>query len=148
MLRFLYLLVLILITSVTYGISKSLCKVWLETYQGALQIILIIFDRNVWRILVLDGLLHPHSSIPYVQMGRSIVLYTVSLLSRDSCEVVFISQHRFLSLSYSWHRLAFMCVFQVSFSSRQSPRYSVRRPTSSSVYELIIQYRPVVTGRQ
>jgi len=34
----------------------------------------------------MDGLLHPHSSIPYVQMGRSIALYTVSLLSRDSCE--------------------------------------------------------------
>jgi len=72
-LRFLYLLALVLITSVTYGISKSLCKVWLETYQGALLIILSIFDRNVWRILVLDGLLHPHSSIPYVQMGRSVV---------------------------------------------------------------------------
>ena len=43
---------------------------------GALLII------HVWRILVLDGLLHPHISIPYVQMGRSIVLYTVSLLSR------------------------------------------------------------------
>ena len=85
-LRFLYLLVLILFTSVTYGISKSLCKVWLETYQGALLIIPSIFDWNVWIILVLDGLLHPHSSIPYVQMGRSIVLYTVSLLSRDSCE--------------------------------------------------------------
>jgi len=40
---------------------------------------------------MLDGLLHPHSSIPYVQIGRSIVLYTVSLLSRDSCERVFIS---------------------------------------------------------
>jgi len=83
-LQFLYLLVLILITSVTYGISKSLCNVWLETYQGALLIILRIFDWNVWRILVLDGLLHPHTSIPYVQMGRSIVLYMVSLLSRDS----------------------------------------------------------------
>jgi len=41
---------------------------------------------------VLDGLLHPHSSIRYVEMGHSIVLYTVSLLSRDSCERVFISQ--------------------------------------------------------
>jgi len=95
-LRFLYLLLLILITSVTYGISKSLCKVWLETYQGALLIILSILDCNVWRILVLDGLLHPHSSIRYVQMGCSIVLYTVSLLSRDSCERVFISQLLFL----------------------------------------------------
>jgi len=91
-LRFLCLLVLILITTVTYGISNSLCNVWLETYQGALLIILSIFDWNVWRILVLDGLLHPHSSIPYVQTRRSIVLYTVSLLSRDSCERVFISQ--------------------------------------------------------
>jgi len=90
----------------------------LETYQGALLIILSIFDWNVWRILVLDGLLHPHSSIPYVQMSRSIALYTVSLLSRDSCERVFIGQLMFLSLSSSWHRLAFMCVFHVSFSSR------------------------------
>ena len=31
---------------------------------GALVNILSINDRNVWRILVLDGLLHPHSSIP------------------------------------------------------------------------------------
>ena len=69
---FLYLLALILTTSVTYRISKSLCEVWLETYQVALLIILSIFDRNIWRILVSDGLLHPHSSIPYVQMGRSI----------------------------------------------------------------------------
>ena len=91
-LRFLYLLALILFTSVTYGISKSLCKVWLETYQGAILIILSIFDWNVWRILLFDGSLHPHSSIPYVQMGRSTVLYTVSLLSRDSCERVFIGQ--------------------------------------------------------
>jgi len=37
-------------------------------------------------------LLHPHSSIPYVQMGRSIALCTVSLLSRDSCERAFISR--------------------------------------------------------
>jgi len=41
-------------------------------------------------------------------MGRSIVLYTVSLLSRDSCERAFTSQLMFLSLSSSWYRLAFM----------------------------------------
>ena len=33
---------------------------------------------------MLDGLLHPHSSNPYVQMGRSIALYTVSLLSIEN----------------------------------------------------------------
>jgi len=79
-LPFLYLLALILTTSVTYWISKSLCKVCLEKYQVALLIILSIFDWNVSRILVLDGLLHPHSSIRYVQMGRSFALYTVSYL--------------------------------------------------------------------
>ena len=113
---FLYLMELILATSVTYGIFKSLCKVWLQMYQRALLIILSIFDWNVWRILLLDGLLHPHSSIPYVQKGRSIAFYTVSLLS--SCEYAFISQLLFLSLSSSWHCLALMCVFHVSFSSR------------------------------
>ena len=122
-LRFLYLLALIQTTSITYGISKPLCKVWLETYQGALLIILSISNWNVWRILVLDGLLYPQSSILYVQMGRSITLYTVSLLSRDSFERAFISQPMFLSLSSSWHHLAFMCIFHISFLSRWSPRY-------------------------
>ena len=63
---------------------------------------------------MLDGLLHPHSSIPYVQMVRSIALYTVSLLSRDSCERALIRQLVFLSLSSSWHRLAlrgFTCLY-------------------------------------
>jgi len=60
---------------------------------------------------VFDGLLHPHISIPYVQMGRSIALYTVSLLSRDSCECMFISQLMFLSSNFSWHHLTFMCFF-------------------------------------
>jgi hypothetical protein len=89
----------------------------LVTYQGSLLIVLSIFAWNVWRILVLDGLLHPHSCIPYFQMGRNIAFYTFSLLSRYSCERVFISQLMFLSLICSWHRLAFMCVFHVSFSS-------------------------------
>ena len=40
----------------------------------------------------------PQRSVPYVQMGHSIALYTVSLLSRDSCERAFISQ---LMLDYN-----------------------------------------------
>ena len=54
-------------------------------------------------ILVLDGLLHPHSSIPYVQMCRSIALYTVSLLYRDSCERAFISYLMYLSAYFLTH---------------------------------------------
>ena len=67
---------------------------------------------------MLDGLLDHHSSTPYVQTGRSIPLYTVSLLSRDSCEGAFISQLMFLSLNSKWYRFSCMCVFHVSFSSR------------------------------
>jgi len=89
---------------------------------------------------VLDGLLHPHSSIPYVQMGRSIVLYTVSLLSRDGCERVFNSQLMSLSLSSSWHSLAFICVFYVSFSSRCSPRYFTSFLTSmSQIFKMVFR---------
>ena len=44
------------------------------------------------------GLLHPHSSILYVQMGRSFAMYTVTLLSGDSCECAFISQLMYLLL--------------------------------------------------
>jgi len=101
-----------------YGISKSLCKVWLETYEGALLIIPSIFDWNVWRILVLDGLLHPHSYIPYVQMGRSIVLYTVSLLSRDSCERVFISQLMLQTKVVEKKCVLFCAFFFLSFENR------------------------------
>jgi len=41
---------------------------------GALLIILNIFDWNVWRILVMNGLLHPH-----VQMGRSILRTVIDM---------------------------------------------------------------------
>jgi len=47
MLRVLYLLALIRTTSVTYLISRSLCKVWLETYQGTL---LIILSKGYWAV--------------------------------------------------------------------------------------------------
>jgi hypothetical protein len=62
-------------TSVTYFMPKSLCKVTFDKYQGALANFLNVLDRNVWRIFVLEGLLHPHSSIPYVQTGLIIALY-------------------------------------------------------------------------
>jgi hypothetical protein len=50
-------------TSVTYGMRKSLCKVMFDMYQGALANFLNVLDWNVWRIFVLEGLLHPYSSI-------------------------------------------------------------------------------------
>jgi hypothetical protein len=51
-------------TSVIYGMRKSLFKVTFDMYQGALASFLNVLDWNVFRIFVLEGLLHPHSSIP------------------------------------------------------------------------------------
>lgn len=59
---------------------RSLCRVWLETYQGALAIMQRVFDLQIISI----GLLQPQNSIPYVQIGLSIVLYLRILVSSDS----------------------------------------------------------------
>jgi hypothetical protein len=61
-------------TSLMKGIFRSSCKVWLETYHGVLVIILKVLDWYVCSILMLDGLAHPHSSIPYAYMGFSMTL--------------------------------------------------------------------------
>jgi hypothetical protein len=77
--RFLWFFAYFLMTSVTYGMPKLLCKVTFDIYQGELASFLNVLDWNVWRIFVLEGLLHPHSSIPYVQTSLIIALYMVIL---------------------------------------------------------------------
>jgi hypothetical protein len=52
--RFLWFFAYVLMTSVTYGMRKSLCKVTFDMYQGALASFLNVLDWNVWRIFVLS----------------------------------------------------------------------------------------------
>jgi hypothetical protein len=66
-------------TSVTYGMFKSLCKIRFDTYQGISANFLKVLGWNVWRIFVLEGLLPPHNSIPYVQTDLIIALYMAIL---------------------------------------------------------------------
>jgi hypothetical protein len=105
--RFLWSFAYVLMTSVTYGMLKSLCKVTFDMYQGVLASFLNVLDWNVWRIFVLQGLLHAHNSILLVQTGLFMALYMVVLFSRDSCDFVFISQFIFLTLSSTCLLLAF-----------------------------------------
>ena len=49
-------------------------------------------DWNACNILVLDGLLQPHSSVPSVHIRFSVAVYSGSLFSADSWEVRPISQ--------------------------------------------------------
>ena len=64
----------------------------LKKYHGAFVISFNVFDWKACNILVLDGLLQPHNSIPSVRIGFSVVLYSSSLFSSDSWEVWPISQ--------------------------------------------------------
>jgi hypothetical protein len=71
-----YMVEYFFISSVTNGIWRSLCSVRFETYHGTLVMERSTFDGNRWSTFVFDGLVHPQSWIPYVQIGFRIHLYT------------------------------------------------------------------------
>jgi hypothetical protein len=54
------------VTSVTYGVRKSLCKVMFDMYQGALANFLNVLDSNVWRIFLLEGCVAKHNLCSHV----------------------------------------------------------------------------------
>jgi hypothetical protein len=56
------------------SIARSASRVWLDTNHGAFVIECNIFNWNVCRTFVLEGLLQPHSSIPHVQIGFNMIL--------------------------------------------------------------------------
>jgi hypothetical protein len=68
------------------GIWRSLCNVKFETYHGALVMVRSTFDWSLWIMLVFDGLAHPHSWIPYVQICFNMHLYIKVLFSRESLD--------------------------------------------------------------
>jgi hypothetical protein len=74
-----------LITSYINGILKSSCKVRLETYHGAPDIIRSVLEWNDWSILVFDGLLQPLSSLTYVKSVWSSWSSATVLRSAGKC---------------------------------------------------------------
>jgi len=83
-LRYVLFRAVFVMTSLMYVMLRSVCNVWLLTYRGAFVMSRNVFDWKACNILVLDGLLQPHSSIPYVHIGFILVLYSSSLFSTDS----------------------------------------------------------------
>ena len=57
-----------------YGMLRSVYNDRLLTYHGAFVIILNVFDWKACNILVLDGLLQPHSSISVVVLFYAAVV--------------------------------------------------------------------------
>jgi hypothetical protein len=89
------------ISSVMNGIWRSLCNVKFETYHGALVMVRSTFDLSLWIILVFDGLAHPHSWIPCVQIGFNMYLYIKVLFSRES-NIILLSTSGFFKRSLSF----------------------------------------------
>jgi hypothetical protein len=113
-----------IMTSFTSGTFKSTCSVVLVTYHGALVIMRNILDWLLWIIDVFVLLAQPHISTPYSQIGF-IILYSKSLLSNESLELLQISQ----CISLIFRSICFLffviCSFQDRWLSRWIPTYFV-----------------------
>jgi hypothetical protein len=113
---------LVLIRSDMNGIFRSVWIVWFDTYQGALRMHRRTLDWNLWMRTMLEAFADPNTSMAYVNVGRRIVLYTVSLLSRESLDLLLrsgLSRPNFLLRSV---RFSLVWGFHVSRRSRWSPR--------------------------
>ena len=88
-------------TSRTYGILKSSCRVKLDTYRGAFVIMRRIFDCAFCSTAWLDLLAQPQISMPYVQIGFIIVLYIKSLFTIYSCDFLPRGTFKFINLAKS-----------------------------------------------
>jgi hypothetical protein len=60
----------------------------LMAYQGVSRMDRRTLDWNLWMGNMLEAFVDPHTSMAYVNVGRRIVLYTVSLLSRESLDLL------------------------------------------------------------
>jgi hypothetical protein len=76
--RLRYMVEYFYISSVTNGISRSLCSVRFETYHGALVMERSTFDWIRWSPFLFNGFVQPQRWIPYVQIGFRIHLYLES----------------------------------------------------------------------
>jgi hypothetical protein len=105
----------------TNGICRSLWRVRLETYHGAMVIKRRALDWNLWIIFVFDGSLQPHRCIPYVHKDFIMHLYSRSLFSMDNLDLRPKSQG--ISRSLSFWRFVLTCFCYVNFWPRYNPEY-------------------------
>ena len=66
------------------GMPRSLWSVEFDTYRGASAIDRSILDWHLCRMVILELLAQPHSSMPYVHKDFIATLYIRTLFSRDN----------------------------------------------------------------
>ena len=77
---------------------RSVCSVWLLAYRGAFVSSLYVFDWKACNVLALDGLLQPHSSIPSVRIGFSMVLYSSSEVKFEEADSKYFAKEKSVNL--------------------------------------------------
>jgi hypothetical protein len=115
----------LLISSVMNGIWRSLCNVKFETYHGTLVMVRSIFDWSLRIILVFDGVAHPHSWIPYAQIGFNMHLYIKVLFSREDMD--------FRPKSHDIYRTYAYMVWQIWKKLKQNMTYWLRNHKSETL---------------
>jgi len=118
-----YLVLKLVISALTVGICRSVCKIVFGTYHGALTIDLSTLFWNICSISMLELLAVPQRGMPYVQMGFRIVLYIGNLFSSDSFDFLPMIQYMRWSCNPSCFLLVNMCFCYVSLQSRWMPKY-------------------------
>jgi len=104
-----YLVLKLVISALTVGICRSVCRIVFGTYRGALTTDLRTLFWNLCSISMLELLAVPQRGMPYVQMGFRIVLCISNLFSSDSFDFLPMIQYMRWSCNPSCFLLVNMC---------------------------------------
>jgi len=118
-----YLVLKLVISALTVGICRSVCKIVFGTYRGALTIDLRTLFWDLCSISMFELLAVPQRGMPYVQMGFRVVLYISNLFSSDSFDLLPMIQYMRWSCNPSCFLLVNMRFCHVSLRSRWMPKY-------------------------
>jgi len=118
-----YLVLKVVISALTVGICRSVCRIVFGTYRGALTVDLRALFWNRCSISMLQLLAVPQRGIPYVQMGFRLVLCIRHLFSNDSFDFLPKIQYMRWSCNPSCSVLVNMCLCHVSLKPSNCNHY-------------------------
>jgi len=112
-----YLVLKLVISALTVGICRSVCRIVFGTYHGALTIDLKTLFSNLCSISMLELLAVPQRGVPYVQMGFRTVLYIRILFYSHSFDFLPMIQYMRWSCNPRCFLVVKLCFCHVSLQS-------------------------------